>query len=201
MNTSEARRSRASTLTWAAVLLALVVVLQIWGSAIRIGAVGISLVLVPIVLGGMLLGPLVGAGLGLAFGVVTLVAGIAGADPFTAVLFADHPVLTSLTCLVKGTAAGLVSALVYRLLRGKNTYAATFAASALAPVLNTGLFILGALAMSDTIGANFAGDRSVIYFLIIGCAGVNFLVEFALNLVLAPALFRLTEIVEKHFRR
>ena len=40
-------------------------------------------------------------------------------------------------------------------------------------------------------------DSSVIYFLVIGCAGVNFLVEFAINLVAAPALYRVSRIFMK----
>ena len=76
--------------------------------------------------------------------------------------------------------------------------AATFVASAAAPVINTGLFILGALIMvRDTLTANFVNGTSVIYFLIIGCAGVNFLIELALNLVVAPALVRVTRALEK----
>ena len=44
-----------------AVLLALVIVLQIWASAIPLGATRISLTLIPIVLGAVLLGPAAGA--------------------------------------------------------------------------------------------------------------------------------------------
>lgn len=196
----QAKRTCARTITWLAVLLALVIVLQIWGSAIRIGPVSISLVLVPIVLGGMILGPFYGAVLGFVFGLITLIAGITGADGFTFILLADHPALTGAVCLVKGTAAGFVSGIVYLALKNRNKYAATFVSAALAPVVNTGLFILGALLMSDTIGGNFVAEGStVIYFLVIGCAGVNFLVEFGLNIVLAPGIFRVAEVVEKHF--
>lgn len=181
-----------------AILLALVVVLQIWGSGLKIGTVTLSLVLIPIVFGGMILGPLSGALLGLAFGVITLVAGITGADAFTLILFEDHPFYTALICIVKAVSAGFFPALIYSALAKKNDVAATFVASAAAPVINTGLFILGALLMvRDTLTANFVNGTSVIYFLIIGCAGVNFLIELALNLVVAPALVRVTRALEK----
>ena len=188
----------ARNITALAVLLALVIVLQIFASGIKIGAVTISLTLVPIVVGAMVLGPLAGAFLGFAFGLVTLIAGITGADPFTYVLFTDHPLLTAATCLVKGTAAGFVSGLVFKTITNKKV--STFVAAAVAPVVNTSLFILGALFMSDTLSANFVADgQSVFYFLVIGCAGVNFLTELGINLILAPSVFTVYRLVENKF--
>ena len=70
-----------------------------------------------------------------------------------------------------------------------------------APVVNTAVFIIGAFIISGTIGGfmNFAGitGQSVIYFVIIGCAGINFLVEFAINTILAPALHRVIKVIDK----
>ena len=181
-----------------AVLVALVIVLQVWASAIPIGTTRISLTLIPIVLGALLLGPLAGAFLGAVFGAVVLIAALSGADSFTFILLSEHPVLTVLLCLVKGAAAGLVAGLVHRAVRRKNEYVAVFAAALVAPVVNTGLFILGALLMSDTLSANFVADgTTVLYFLVIGCAGVNFLVEFAVNAVVSPALYTVERVVEK----
>lgn len=181
-----------------AIFLALVIVLQTVGSGIHIGPVSISLTLIPIVLGGMMLGPVGGTVLGFAFGMVTLIAGITGTDAFTHILFTNHPVLTALVCLVKATAAGLVSALLFRALQSKHPRTAVFSAAAAAPIVNTGLFILGALFMSDPLRANFIPDgTSVIYFLVIGCAGINFIVEFFLNAVLSPALFRVLCVIRK----
>lgn len=184
-----------------AVLLALVIVLQLWGSAIKIGTTSLSLVLIPIVLGAVMIGSLAGAFLGFAFGLVVLIVGITGVDNFTFILFTDHPVLTSALCLVKGTAAGLVAGLLFRLIQGKNRYAAVITAALSAPIVNTGLFILGALLMSGTLSANFVSEgSSVIYFLVIGCAGVNFLIEFAVNLVASPAIYTVAEVVKRSFR-
>lgn len=192
----------ARNITYLAVLLALVVVLQIWGSSIRIGVTSISLVLVPIVLGAVLLGPVAGAILGFVFGLIVLIYGITGADSFTFILFSDHPVITSVLCLVKGTAAGAVAGLLYKLIARKNKYVAVIVSAASAPVVNTGLFILGALLMSDVISANFVADgQTVIYFLVIGCAGINFLVEFAINLVLSPAIFSVNNVIERQIMR
>lgn len=178
------------------ILGAFVVILQIFGSYFRIGTVQLSFVLVPIVLGAILTGVYGGAILGFLFGAITLIMGIVGVDQFTFILFSDHPVLTILTCIVKATAAGALAGIVYSLVSNKT--AAVFSAAAIAPVVNTSLFIVGALFMSDTLNANFVqSGTSVMYFLIIGCAGINFLVEFAINLLLAPSVYRIIKVVKK----
>lgn len=148
-----------------AVLVALVIVLQLWGSMIPIGVAGLNLsfVLIPITLGAMLLGPIAGLILGFVFGFVVLMTGVTGSNFFTAYLLADSPFFTVLTCLVKGMAAGAVAGLLYNLIKKKNKYVAVFVASAVVPVLNTGLFILGCLCMSGTIQA-FTGSYMPEYF-------------------------------------
>ena len=55
-----------------AVLVALIIVLQLWGGNIRIGGTSLSFVLVPIVIGAVMLGPVAGAFLGLLLGLITL---------------------------------------------------------------------------------------------------------------------------------
>ena len=182
-----------------AVLTAIVLILQIFGIGLRLPFLQtpVSLVLIPIVLGAMLLGPSAGAWLGLIFGIVTLVGGISGTDGFTAILFNEHPVITSLLCLGKGVAAGFIPGIVYKAFSKKKPILSTFIASLLAPIVNTGIFILGSFTMAGTFEANFLNGTSLIYFLVIMCAGVNFIVEFAINLIFAPAIHRLVLVLEK----
>ena len=183
-----------------AILAALVVLLQMLGGFIHIGPTSVSLVLVPIALGGMLFGPAAGAFLGLIFGFITLMAGVTGTDAFTNILFTAQPFATSFICLGKATAAGFMGGLVYKLLKKVNRWAATFAAAAAVPVTNTGLFILfGLLMVRETLEANFASETGAVYFLVIVCAGFNFLAELGLNLILSPALFRLTTLLKDRF--
>ncbi|MBO5479658.1 MAG: ECF transporter S component [Clostridia bacterium] len=193
----------AKRITGIAVLTALVIVLQTVLGSIRIGATSFSLVLIPIVLGGVIYGAWTGAFLGFVFGFITLMYGIVGADAFTAILFQNQPLETALLCLVKGTAAGLVSGALYKELSKKNELVAVFLAAAAAPIVNTGLFIGGSLLfLQQTLLVNFVESGStVVYFLFIGCAGFNFLVEFAVNLVAAPTLYRVIRILEKGKRK
>ena len=188
----------AKNVTILGVLTAIIVVLQIFGSYFRIGTISLSFVLVPIVIGGILTGVIGGTILGFIFGVITLVMGVVGADQFTFILFSDHPFLTILTCVIKGSAAGFMSGFVYKLLKDKNLTLSTFAASAVAPIVNTGLFIVGAFCMADSLNSNFVAENSnVVYFIFIGCAGINFLIELAINLVLAPSVCKIIKAVKR----
>ena len=205
-------REKTLWLTRTAIFAAIVVVVQLVGGAVKIGPVSFSLVLVPIVIGGIIMGPASGAVLGLVFGVITLINGLTGADPFTFILLTSGvkgAIITHLICLVKATAAGYIAALIYKLFKNAANkrpagqgdglkIAGTFMAAAAAPIVNTGLFILGALTLSDVLTANFVAEgTTVIYFLIIGCAGVNFIVEFLVNLVLAPGIYQIARAVSK----
>lgn len=183
-----------------AILLAIVVVLQCFLGSIVIGTTSFSVVLVPIVIGAIVLGPAAGALLGFVFGLIVLIYGASGKDFFTSLLFNAHPIGTSLICLGKGVVAGWGAGMVYKLLMKKNRYTAAFAAAAAAPILNTGLFILGSLAfVYDTLQSNLAlfGADSVVVFLVIGCAGINFIVEFGVNLVLSPAIYTIISQVKR----
>jgi uncharacterized membrane protein len=188
-----------------AVLSAIVLVLQLAGIAIRLPflATPVSLVGIPIALGAMLLGPAAGAWLGFVFGAeVVIVLGVMGQDPFTGTLFQDHPILTTLLCLTKAIAAGLVSGLIYKYLKKIPDMARVVLASLAFPVVNTGIFILGSYTMMDTFQSNFLGDgTSMFYFLVIGCAGLNFIFEFAINAVFSPSIKRIIDIVSKKLAR
>ncbi len=202
-------KQRILWMTQTAIFAAIVLVVQLAGGAVKVGPISFSLVLIPIVVGGMIMGPLSGAILGFVFGLVTLINGLTGLDPFTNVLLMsglEGAIVTPLICLVKATAAGFLSALIYKLFKQHaeangaphTNIAGVFCAAATAPIVNTGLFILGALSLSDVLSANFVAEgSSVLYFLIIGCAGVNFLIELAVNLVFSPAIYQLIRAVSK----
>ena len=190
----------ARRIAWFAILLTLVIVLQIWGSAIPFAGTTLNLTLIPVVLGAIILGPIAGMVLGIAVGVIISINAFVGTDAFTLFLYQNSPVMTFLIIFVKGSLAGFVPGVVFKALKRKPLLA-TFIAAGLAPVVNTGVFIIGALIISGTIGGfmNMAGitGQSVIYFVIIGCAGINFLVEFAINMILAPALHRVIKVIDK----
>ena len=176
------------------ILTALLVVLNLLSTVFKV-ITNVNLTLIPIVLGALLLGVRGGLILGGISGLMTFLFGVFAVDPFTNVLFTNSPVLTFLTCVVKTTLAGGVAGFIYDLLKAKNKYVAVFVASAIVPIVNTLVFILGALAMYNVIATNFSQD--VLYFLVITCAGVNFLIELAINLVVAPAIHTVIKVLDK----
>lgn len=180
----------------AALLTAIVAVLQVIANYVQpIPGVAITLVLVPVVIGAALLGKWAGAWLGFVFGAVVLILG--GAAAFLAV----NPAGTIITVLVKGSCAGLAAGITYKLLEKINPYFAVFAASFVCPVVNTGLFFVGCrLFFWETIkewGAA-AGFENAVAYMIIGLAGINFLIELGINLLLAPTILRLINLAKRN---
>lgn len=188
-----------------AILLAIITVLHFTGAAIPAFGTKISLVLIPIALGAMLIGPVAGAVLGFFYGLMVFISlGVMHMDPFTGFLFDHSPIMTALICTVKTTAAGFLAGWIYRLLSKKSSLLGVFVAAALVPTVNTGIFVLGCLIISGTIDAYIAHNAmgvSAVYFVIILCAGINYLLELAVNLILAPALERIIRIVGKKLKK
>lgn len=170
---------------------AIVVVLQLFASGIRLGPFSISLVLVPIVVGAALYGWRGGAWLGLVFGVTVLLSGDAAA--FMAVNVPG----TVAVVLLKGTCSGLLAGLSYRLLESRSRTAAVIAAAVVCPLVNTGIFLLGCqVFFLDTVaqwGAALGYENAAAY-LFLGMAGGNFLLELGIDLVLSPVIVRLIRI-------
>ncbi len=181
-----------------AVLLALVIALQSFSAAIPLGTL-LNFALVPIVLGAIIFGAQMGAILGFACGVVVLAQVIAGGSPFYVLIWTNDPIATALTCLVKTTVAGYVAGTLYGLIEKKNKIVATFVAAGVVPVINTSLFIIGCLFMTNSVYA-MAEGQNVLIFILVGLVGFNFFFEFAFNLFFSPAMNKVIEIVEKSFK-
>ncbi len=179
-----------------AVLLALVIVLQAVGGSISFGAVTLNFTLIPIVLGSMMLGCWAGALLGFASGVIVLIQVITAPSGFYYIIWTYSPFITTLICLLKTTVAGFLAGLFFKLIEEKNLLVGVFLASAIVPIVNTGLFILGCMAMWDTI-ALMADGVNVFKFIIVGLVTFNFFIELAINLIVAPALNIVYRAVEK----
>ena len=209
MKTANARNKSILKMVELAMLVALVVVLQLLGSFIKIGPLPMSFVLVPIVIGACLLGAKEGALLGAVFGVITMVMGVTGVDVFSFLLWEANPFWFVVICILKATAAGFCSGLVYKLLGkafgDKYTYLRTVLASITAPIVNTGIFVVGMLVFFfDTMQGlpalfpdAFGQYGSAVELVFLGLAGVNFIGEFVVNLVLSPAMVRIIDTVKK----
>ena len=191
---SNTKKLQTQKFVLGALLTALVIVLQFLGAFIKLGPFSISLVLVPIVIGATLCDYKIGAWLGLIFGAVVLLSG--DAAPFLVIdVFG-----TVLTVLLKGMLCGLVAGLADKLLCKRNKYLAIIVAAILCPIVNTGVFLLGCKVffMSAITEWGVAeGFNNTAKYMFVGLAGINFLAELTINILLAPIILRIVEAVKK----
>lgn len=171
-----------------AALAAIIVVLQMLSYSVKLGPINLTLVLIPVVLGAVMYGPKEGALLGCIFGIVTLVATISGVDAGANVLWNANPFLTAVVCLLKGGAAGLCAGLVYRALRRVNDFAATLAAAMVCPIVNTGIFCIFMLTAFRSTLTEWAAGENILTYMLLVLVGVNFIVEFGVNVLIGPAI-------------
>lgn len=170
---------------------AIVVVLQLVASTIKFGPFSITLTLAPIIIGAALYGMGAGAWLGLVFGGMVLATG--DAAPFLAVNVPG----TIAVVLLKGMLAGLAAGAVYKLVENKNDLAASICAGFTAPVVNTGIFVLGSFIFFMPTIKEWAGGGDAIKYLFLTMIGVNFLIELATNWILSTAIVKIIKIGRK----
>ncbi len=176
----------------AAVMTALVIVFQLLATFTAFfGPFSTAMALIPIVIGAAMCGAPIGAWLGFVFGMVVLLSG-------GAVFFLQYNIVgTIITVLVKGTACGLVAGLIYKLLARINKTFAVITASAVCPIVNTAVFLLGciiffmkdAALIAEALGSD-AGGMAVFWALAMG----NFLIELCTNILVSPIIVRLLDI-------
>jgi uncharacterized membrane protein len=187
-----------------AMLAAIIVVLQQIVIPLP-GGLTLSLVLVPIVVGAVLFGPAAGALLGGVFGVVvTFLVMTARAGELSTMMWVANPAVTALVCILKGVAAGFVAGLVARVFKKREFVGIVFAA-AIAPIVNTGIFLVGMLTVFREVMMTFAanigmGGTGAVYFAVVVLVGVNFIIEFVANLILSPSIASIVRAVKKSIR-
>jgi len=165
-----------------AILLAIVILMAFTPLGyLKLGALSISFITIPVVIGAMIVGPLSGLILGTAFGLTSFVQAFLG-DAFAAMLFSINPLIYFMMCVPTRMLVGLFSAYLFKLFRhrGLKTWH-YFATGLMGALLNTVFFmsmlILGFYQTDYIQGiAQSVGAKSVMSFLVI-MVGVNGLVE------------------------
>lgn len=184
------KKEKVLRLVGIAILSALVVILQLLGSFIRFGPVSVSLVLIPIVVGAAMYGPVAGAALGCVFSVVVLL------QPDTVFFYGVHFWGTIATVLVKGTLAGWLAGAVFQLLSRKSVWLGVILAAIICPIVNTGVFFLGCRLFFWEALAQVGGGNAFVYVITV-MIGFNFLAEFVTNIVCAPVILRVLQAVKR----
>lgn len=195
------KNANLKRMTGIALLMALVVVMQSVSAMIPpVSGFTISLVLIPIVLGAALFGPGAGALLGATFGVIVFINCVTGADVGGHMVFQASPALCMLVVIGKGTLAGLVSGLAYKLISKKcSGYVAMLFAAVLCPVVNTGTFVACMLLFFRQVLAVWAtsAGADIITYIFSGLLLMNFVPELIINIVFSPAGQRIIHLVKK----
>ena len=178
-------------MTGLSIISALIVVLSVLANFVRFGPFPITLALCPIIVGAAVYGPSAGAFLGFVFSLMTFISGLLGWDGGSVMLMMNASFVGLLiVCFSKGILAGWLSGLVYKKF-------GIIAASVTCPVVNTGVFVLFMFIFFKDLLASWAGGSDIVSYVILSLTGVNFLVELAVNLVLASAAERIIRYASK----
>lgn len=184
------------------ILIALVIVFQLFASAIPMFGVTLNFSLIPIALAGILLGTLGGAIVGFSCGLVVFITmAVLGQEPSTAFFFQVRPFVLTAMCIGKTTAAGAVCGLVFKLLKKYGLHLAVSVSSVVIPIINTGIYMLGIVIMKDA-AAEFmqlgSSSASTVFAVVFGLIWLNFVLEIAINCIFTPLLYRVIKVIDKN---
>ena len=157
------------------ILSALTVVLSFIN--IPINGTPLNLALLPIAVAAILYGKTSGLLVGFVNGIVVLMYAAVG-------YLAINPVATVFLCLLKTGLAGFFAALIYQLLKSKNEHLGVILSTIVVPIINTTIFVIGAITFFDEYIAT----------LLAGILTINFVLEFVINLLLAPTIYYVVKI-------
>lgn len=195
------RNSRTVKLVEMALLVAIILILAFTPLGyIKTLGLEITLIVVPVTIGAIILGPLGGAVLGAVFGITSFIQCF-GMSPFGAVLLGINPFGTFVVCVVSRILMGWLTGLIYKGLskfpKMKNWK--ILIANLAGPILNT-FFFMSTLVIfffsSDYI-QSLAGGLNPFRF-VIAFVGVNGLVEAAACFVVGSAITKALQVAMKN---
>ena len=190
------KHKRIRDLVLFSILVAVIIVMAFTPIGyIRIPGLGleITLLVIPVVIGAINLGPLYGTGLGFAFGLSSFIQCF-GFSAFGATLLGINPFLTAFLCIVPRTLMGFLVALIFKFLNNvfkKDIYAHIIACVSGA-LLNTILFMtcfcLFFYETEFVQGFRDAlGSQNAFMFVIL-FVGINGLVEAVVNFIIGAVV-------------
>ena len=175
-------------------LIAIIIIMSLTPLGfLKVGPLSITFLTIPVMIGAILLGPAVGALLGLAFGVMSFI----GGSSLVLYIKSLNIFLTAITCIVPRVLMGFFCGCIFKWLKKPNSKSfVPFVISALsAPVLNT-LFFMSALLMcfytpvTEKYSTVFsqAGGNIIIFVAIF--VGINAVVEAVVCTIVGSAVSR-----------
>ncbi|MCL1883024.1 MAG: hypothetical protein FWF81_04630 [Defluviitaleaceae bacterium] len=191
--------SKTYRTTGIAIMAALVILLQIFATAINAvtpWTVPVALVLPPIIIGTAIFGVKAGMILGLCFGVVVLGSGIFGFAPTSAMMWGVSPLIMTVGTLGRGLAIGLTAGIMYKIFSRRSTYLGALSAAIIVPFVNTGIFAVVFYLFLEVL-MPYGEGLGLLHYASVFIIGINFLMELIFNILLGPTIVRIIEIVRK----
>ena len=162
---------------------------------IRTGGLEITLIVIPVAVGAVILGPVGGMVLGAVFGITSFIQCF-GMSPFGAMLLSISPVKTFVTCVVTRMLMGFLTGLIYMGMKkvSRNKSLNTVIANLCCPFMNT-LFFMTCIVVFFYNTEYIQGFVSALgatnpLLFVLGFVGINGLVEALLCFVVVSAITR-----------
>lgn len=195
--------------TYEMVLLAiLVAIMLIFGFTplgfLRVGAIEITFMVIPIAIGAILLGPKGGAILGLLFGLISF-SQCFGISIFGTFLLGLDPILTFITCVVPRILCGLIPGLVFNaMIKHDKTKTVSYYVTALLTALLNTVFFVGCIIIFFWNNDTFAGtmvssgvSMDSIWLFIVTFVGTNGIIEAVVNFIIGASIAKVVTKVAK----
>lgn len=189
-----------------ALLTALIIVMAFTPLGyLKAGAIEITFITIPVIIGAVLLGPVGGLFLGTVFGITSFIQCF-GMSAFGVALFSVSPLRTAIVCIVPRVLMGWLTAVIFKAVssKDKTSFVQYLVASIAGPLLNTILFTGTLLLLFNNapiiiqLKEQF-GSTNVMAFAA-AFVGVNGLIEAGVCAVLGTALCKALSVAMKKMK-
>lgn len=189
-----------------ALLTALIIVMAFTPLGyLKAGAIEITFITIPVIIGAVLLGPVGGLFLGAVFGITSFIQCF-GMSTFGVALFSVSPLCTAIVCIVPRVLMGWLTAVIFKAVssKDKTSFVQYLVASIAGPLLNTILFTGTLLLLFNNapiiiqLKEQF-GSTNVMAFAA-AFVGVNGLIEAGVCAVLGTALCKALSVAMKKMK-
>ena len=185
-----------------ALLTALIIVMAFTPLGyLKAGAIEITFITIPVIIGAVLLGPVGGLFLGAVFGITSFIQCF-GMSTFGVALFSVSPLRTAIVCIVPRVLMGWLTAVIFKAIssKDKTSFVQYLVASIAGPILFTGtlLLLFNNAPIIIQLKEQF-GSTNVMAFAA-AFVGVNGLIEAGVCAVLGTALCKALSVAMKKMK-
>ena len=170
---------------------------------LRIGVVEMTLIVIPVAIAAIVVGPLGGAVLGGIFGVTSYLLCLMGLSTFGTFMLNLNPWLFFIVSFVPRVLCGLLAGLIFRALQKiDKTRIVSFLVASLSAALFNTIFYVGALILFFWNNEAFISGMEItgsIGVFIIAFVGLNGLVEAIVNFIVGAGLAKVMARISKRF--